>query len=134
MLKEAYQQLRQKGYRMTRQRRFVLDTLTHFPQNVTKIHAQLIKKNIRINKVTIYRILDLFILLGLVSKTQFKGKTTQYELHSQSHHHHLVCNQCDRVEDILFKEEFLLKEARKYTTFRIDTHHLEFFGLCANCQ
>lgn len=133
MEKELRRKLRQKGFRLTQQRISVFQTLIHTPQRVEKIYKK-IKKNISIDKVTIYRILDLYIQLGLVGKTVFKGKATHYELHSLSHHHHLICNTCDTVEDVSVKEDLFLKEIKRNTGFRIDSHHLEFFGTCAQCQ
>ncbi len=132
--KELYRKLKQNGYRLTRQRLCVLDILLHSPQSVEKIHQRLIEKNIKIHKVTLYRILDLFAQFGFVGNTHLKGKTKHYELHSPLHHHHLVCNTCDTVEDVSLREDLLLKEVKRNTAFRIDSHHLEFFGVCAKCQ
>ncbi|HLD26683.1 MAG TPA: Fur family transcriptional regulator [Patescibacteria group bacterium] len=132
--KELCKKLQEKGYRMTRQRLLVFNTVLNTPQSATEIMRRITKKGLKIDKVTIYRILDLFVQLGFVGKTYFKGKATHYELCSQLHHHHLICNRCNKVEDISLIEDFLLKEVEENTTFRVDSHYLEFFGACIQCQ
>jgi len=50
----------------------------------------------QIDKVTIYRNLDLFVSEGLVKAFNFGGSETLYE-YQQHPHHHAVCIDCDRV-------------------------------------
>ncbi len=126
--------LRQKGYRLTQQLHQVLAALTDSPQNVTEIVKNLIKKRALIDKATIYRILDRLVGLKIVNKTHFQDKIAMYELSSQPHHHHLVCDSCGRVENITFEEDLLINAVRPPTNFQIRSHYLEFFGYCNQCQ
>lgn len=128
------QKLRQKGYRLTTQRQRVLAVLTDRPQSVEEVLIALKNKDETPDKVTIYRTLDCFVDLGIVSKTQFKDKTAKYELLAEdSHHHHLVCDNCGSVEDIALNEAALLRKVSEQTNFQVKSHSLEFFGLCVNC-
>lgn len=129
------QKLRQKGYRLTTQRQQVLDCLTGFPQSVEDIVVSLQNHNLCVDRVTVYRTLDCFVELGLVSKTQFQDKIAKYELFSEGHHHHhLVCNNCGSVEDVCINEDSLLNQVSRETDFKIKSHSLEFFGVCGKCQ
>lgn len=129
------QKLRQQGYRFTSQREQILEALSNHPQSVEEILAALKHKGAKADKVTIYRTLDRFTDLGIVSKTQFRDKTAKYELLNETdHHHHLVCDNCGSVKDIELKEQALIKQVTKGSDFQVKSHSLEFFGLCANCQ
>ncbi|OGG34879.1 hypothetical protein A2363_00040 [Candidatus Gottesmanbacteria bacterium RIFOXYB1_FULL_47_11] len=134
-MEEIAKTLQQKGYRFTKQRQQIFDALTSSPQSVEEIIASLRNKDISIDRVTVYRTLDCFVNLNLVGKTQFKDKTAKYELLTMAnHHHHLVCDKCGSVEDIPLDDSILLKRVHKQTDFQVNSHSLEFFGICANCQ
>lgn len=127
--------LHQNGHRSTKQRQQILDVLTAYPQSVPELMSALAKKQVTIDKVTVYRTLDCFVALGIVGKTQFREKTAKYELiQPEGHHHHLVCDRCGTIEDIPLDERKLLTTVGKKTSFQITGHNLEFFGLCARCQ
>lgn len=126
--------LRQKGYRLTAPRQRILDVLTTHPQSVDEILSALKSKGEQTDKVTVYRTLDCFVDLGIVGKTQFHDKKAQYELLSEAHHHHLVCDKCGSVEDVALNEAVLLRKVSEQTNFQVKSHSLEFFGLCANCK
>lgn len=128
-------ELKQKGYRFTKQRQEIFDALSNFPQSVEEIICSLKKRGVGIDKATIYRTLDCFVDLGLVGKTQFKDTTSKYELVSESsHHHHLICDVCGSVEDIPLNDSVLLKKIANKTKFLVKSHSLEFFGICVHCQ
>ncbi|MFH0863716.1 MAG: Fur family transcriptional regulator [Candidatus Gottesmanbacteria bacterium] len=126
--------LQQKGHRLTHQRQLILDALTTIPQSVEEVITSLNSKGKNIDMVTVYRTLDCFVELGVVGKTQFKDKTGKYELLTEDHHHHLVCDHCGSVEDIALNEAFLIRKVSEQTKFQVKSHSLEFFGLCANCR
>lgn len=127
--------LKNKGYRLTRPRTEVLKTLTDYPLSVQEISEVLDKKNIRLDKASIYRTLELLVNMGLVYSIDLGEGKKRYELVDETkHHHHLVCNSCGKIEDIIVEEKKLLTDINKQTQFKIDHHHLEFFGLCINCQ
>ncbi|MCL4374564.1 transcriptional repressor [Patescibacteria group bacterium] len=127
-------QLRENGLRLTRQLDQVLGGLTDSPQSAGAIFQRLRRKNIRIDRATVYRVLDRCVSLNLVLKTRFQEQTARYELDSTRHHHHLVCDGCGRVEDVIIKEEQLLKLVDRQSDFFIRRHNLEFFGDCHRCQ
>jgi len=85
--------------------------------------------------VTVYRCLAVFEELGLVRRCFFHNGTGLYEINlNDSHHHHLVCRTCGKVERIeaTFGEntERILRE-RGYEQV---TSMVEFFGVCPDCQ
>jgi Fur family ferric uptake transcriptional regulator len=116
------------------QKKEVLCALKHKPQSVLEILSLLKQKKTSIDKVTVYRILTSFAALGVVREIFLGDRETRYELVSDEHHHHLVCEECGSIEDVELSEETLLKEVAKQSKFKIKSHSLEFFGTCKRCQ
>lgn len=133
-MEKILKQLRKKGYRLTKPRKMVLKALTFYPQSVTDIVNSLEKKQAIVDMATIYRTLQVLVGLGVVAKIQFNNTSALYELSSNNHHHHLVCNNCGSIEDICLNEDLLMNQVNKQTSFKVQSHSLEFFGLCVNCQ
>jgi len=129
------EKLQDRGFRLTNQRQLIASVLSFSPQSADEVFMKLNKNKANIDKVTIYRTLDCFCELGLVAKTRFKDSEAKYELVDKTnHHHHLVCDNCGKVEDINLDERSLVEKVGKKTDFLIKSHSLEFFGICAKCQ
>ncbi len=126
-------QLAAQGYRLTKPRQEIFAVLKHKPQSVADIFEQLQQKKLKIDKVTVYRTLENFVKLNLVAETQFKDGISVYELADHEHHHHVLCENCGRIEDICLDENLLMKAVKKSSSFLIKSHRLEFFGLCQKC-
>ena len=135
VMKNILKQLKAKGYRRTQPRKLVLEALSFHPQSVADIVALIKKRGVNIDITTVYRTLEILVDLGIVAKTTFTNQTTLFELLAENnHHHHLVCNDCGLIEDVSLDEAELMKQVCKQTKFKIYSHSLEFFGLCAKCQ
>jgi Fur family transcriptional regulator, ferric uptake regulator len=129
--------LKEAGYRLTKPRRAVAHVLlgTRVPLSIEEIHARLGDR--RINRVSIYRTIQLLCDLAIVRRLQFHEGFARYELADTfgSHHHHFVCNLCGRVEDIdacplAATEQAIIRR----THSRIISHSLEFYGVCGACS
>lgn len=127
--------LRRAGQRATPQRLVILGALLpgrHLAADevFTRVEGQLPG----VNRSTVYRTLDLFSELGLVSVTDLGGGVRQYELMDEPHHH-LVCHRCGgavEMDDVLVEP---LREAiRARYGFAPQVDHLALFGLCVECQ
>jgi Fe2+ or Zn2+ uptake regulation protein len=126
--------MKEKGQRFTSQKKEVFCALRHKPQTVLEILTLLNKKKISIDKATVYRILTNFVALGVAREVFLDDRETRFELLGEKHHHHLVCEECGGIEDVVFCEDVLLDEVKKQSSFKIKSHSLEFFGICRNCQ
>ncbi len=95
------------------------------PEILSKISA---------NKTTIYRELENFISDGLINEVDFGDGKKRYESNAHGHHHHLVCINCGKIEDVELEEKEILKNINNKSHFLIEKHSMEFFGKCTNCQ
>lgn len=104
------------------------------PIDVSAIITSLESHNIKADKVTIYRILDLLAEKGLIARLEFQEGKFRYEV-ATSDHHHLICLRCgkiDEIEDNWIKD--LKKEIKEKKNFIVQQHAIEFYGLCVDCQ
>ena len=101
------------------------------PETTQEIHQRL--KNIDL--VTLYRTLASFEESGLLRKVDLCKDAVYYEINT-NHHHHIICTECNNIEDFENREveKVLEKIAKKSATFaNIKSHSLELFGLCKTC-
>lgn len=98
--------------------------------------ADITKKCPSVDRVSIYRTIELFVSLSIAEPISV-GWKQRYELTSpfQSHHHHLYCMTCGKLIDIHSKklEQLVAAIARDYN-FTPAEHKFEVSGLCEKCQ
>lgn len=107
---------------------------TNEPVDVNSIIQYLIRENVNADPATIFRIVNLFVEKGIVQRIELGEGKYRYEK-SKIHHHHLICINCKKVEDV--EGEYisnLEKEIKSKKGFIVKSHSLEFFGICSKCQ
>jgi len=104
------------------------------PVDALQIIGFLRSKKLKTNKVTVYRIVDFLYKNGIVNRLEFGEGKFRYEI-KKGDHHHLICGNCDSIEDINDTTvPSLEKEIQQKYKFLVKRHSLEFFGICKNCQ
>lgn len=133
--------LKQKGYKLTPQRRSILDIIIEkegLHLTVEEIYDEVKKVCPEIGLATVYRTVLLFEELNVLCKLDLNDGCSRYELvheDEQHRHHHLICNNCKsvfEVEDDLLED--LEERIEKTYGFRILDHSVKFFGLCSKCK
>ena len=84
-----------------------------------------------IGLATVYRVLTQFEQAGLLMRHHFESGKAVFELNEGSHHDHLVCLQCGRVEE--FYDAEIEKRQHKIATergFAISEHALYLYADC----
>ena len=129
--------LRQRGFKLTPQRRSILSAITHSHEHLTPaaIHERISQTHPGIGLVTIYRTLEMLTKLGLICEIHAGGNCRSYLMRRPSeHHHHLICSDCGTVIDFTDCDlDELEQRLSKVTSFKINGHLLEFLGQCRNC-
>ncbi|MDY6917933.1 MAG: Fur family transcriptional regulator [Chloroflexota bacterium] len=128
--------LREKGYRLTPQRMIVLDAVETSDDHISaeEIHRQALARYPYINISTIYRTLELLKELGLVAETNLGGGRLVYHPAGKAHHHHLVCRNCGKIQDIDGSAfERLRKDLSDRYRFQAEFEHVAVFGVCDEC-
>lgn len=128
--------LRQAGYKLTPPRLAVLQVVTQGCGHLSPAQVQAQAQDLQpgIGRATVYRTLELFTRLGIVRPISL-GDGPPLFIRADQGHHHLVCARCDAVIDFTdcVAEELGQRLAVEYG-FQIQSHLLEFYGLCPDCQ
>lgn len=131
---ELAERLRAAGQRVTAQRLVMLEALRPGEHvSADEIFARVEPQLPGVCRSTVYRTLELFRDLGLVSETDLGGGARQFEPIADRHHH-LVCRACGEqveLDDALV--EPLRSAIRARHGFVAGIDHLAVFGLCAYC-
>jgi Fur family ferric uptake transcriptional regulator len=130
--------LRRHGYKLTPQRRAVLNAIATNKDHVTpaEIFDRVRQEYPGIGLVTIYRTLDILTDLGLICEVHSGGHCRSYLMRRpQEHHHHLICSDCGTVTDFMNCDLSVLEQRlSRETGFQVEGHLLEFSGRCQSCQ
>lgn len=110
----------------------VLDILEH---SEIPLDVATIRRFIKADKVTVFRILNSLTDKGILRPIQFNEGKLRYEYAAKPKHHHFICERCGKIIDIEgCVLDSLQKEIEKKKRVLVKRHSLEFFGLCADCQ
>jgi Fur family ferric uptake transcriptional regulator len=124
--------------RTTENRLLVLTVIggNHYPLSANDIYQTLARNN-PINRVTVYRILDILVDKGLIERLSSGGRAFYYGLAPNRHHRphaHFYCTRCGQMEclnpDSLTTDTSVLG---KIFTGRIDKVEIRVDGVCKNC-
>jgi Fe2+ or Zn2+ uptake regulation protein len=126
------------GYRLTGPRRAVADLIAaregHFTANDLIVDAR--ARELGIGRATIFRALELFTELEVLERIDLpNGDHAYVPCEPQVHHHHIVCEVCDKVTEV---EDLglgaAIEEIQRRTGWQVDSHRLELFGRCPECR
>lgn len=125
------------GHRVTHQRLQILDAVCQGGGHTTlgEIYARARRLDAIIDRSTVYRTLDLFVLLGLVVSADMGTGETFYEIVKPEPHHHLVCERCGGAIEIPHDTvKMLFDVIEQQHGFVIHMDHLALVGLCPSCR
>ncbi len=133
-LDKLYSALAEHGYKATAARKQVYSILASAGQPLS--NSEIIDKTSDIDKVSVYRTLELYESIGVVHRiwNGFKSKVELSDPFSP-HHHHFTCASCGKV--ISFKSkgiEYAMEDLARTMGVTIDYHLVEITGRCNECQ
>ena len=133
------QELRNAGLKVTLPRVKILEILEKQQDDrhlsAEKVYKILLAEGEEIGLATVYRVLTQFEAAGLVNRHHFEGGNSIFELNSGSHHDHVVCMKCGKVDE--FTDEEIEKrqlEIADRLGYTLVEHSLYLYGYCANCK
>jgi len=126
-----------RGRRLTRQRMIVAETLAASRRALSaqELHERLRPSHPRLGLATVYRALEAQVQDGMAGRLERTGHVSAYVACDPTHHHHIVCDRCQKVEDVA--EDVIapiLASVRRRHDFQVDHAALDFYGLCASCR
>lgn len=122
--------------RLTTQRQIILEELSKVKTHPTasELYDMVRRRLPRIGLGTVYRNLELMAESGMILKIEVGGTQKRFDA-TTDEHYHIRCSACGKVDDIdvpVVKE--LVAQAAANSTYNILGHHVEFTGICTDCQ
>ncbi|NOQ35027.1 MAG: ferric iron uptake transcriptional regulator [Methylococcaceae bacterium] len=133
------QDLRNAGLKVTLPRVKILEILENQTNDrhltAEQLYKILLKEGEDIGLATVYRVLTQFEGAGLVTRHHFEGGNSVFELDSGTHHDHILCIKCGKVDE--FTDEIIENEQKKIADklgYTLTDHSLYLYGFCLDCK
>jgi Fur family ferric uptake transcriptional regulator len=139
-LAAAEHPLRERGVRLTRQRKILLELLDRsgLHLDAESLYTMAREKDPKINRVTVYRTLKMLKEGGLVDEldlAHLDGEKHYYETRLKQQHAHIICLRCARVEEYFGPSlQDLRDQVQSQFGFEISFARTEIGGYCSHCQ
>lgn len=127
---------RERGLRVTRQRRAILQVLARRSGHPTADEVYEKARTVLpdLSRTTVYRVLETLVETGVARTVCHPGVAVRYEA-ALERHHHLVCLRCNRLIDVVSPalDGIRLPNTRK-VGFKIEDYTVEIRGTCSKCR
>ncbi len=100
-----------------------------------KVYKILLSEDEDIGLATVYRVLTQFESAGLVKRHHFEGGNSVFELDKGTHHDHIVCMKCGKVDE--FTDSVIEKRQEDIAEklgYELKDHSLYLYGVCSKCK
>jgi Fe2+ or Zn2+ uptake regulation protein len=136
-MSELLHRLRQRGWRLTPQRRVVAEVLAgdHVHLSAEAIFSRAQELLPEISLATVYNTLNDLVAMGEVREVVAADGPKLYDPNARSAHHHLRCVECGTLRDVHPRGANRLNlPPEQRDGFELLDVDIVFRGLCAACQ
>ena len=136
LVEQTIERLKEARVRITPQRQAILEylILRDLHPTADEIYQDLATHFPNMSVATVYNNLRLLTKMGFVKEMKFGDSSSRFDFAS-TEHYHAICNNCGRVEDIYYPGLDAVEDvAADLTGFKVESHRLEVYGLCPECQ
>lgn len=135
---ELVASLRSQGLRITAGRRAICGVLaaSHLDHLTASDLGARVEQELgkAVDQSTIYRTIDVLEQAGHLHHVHFGHGPGVVHLVEKPDHHHIVCENCGRTEDIPFDEVSRLLQGLEHRFgFRVGSVHFALMGRCVSC-
>ncbi len=132
------QDLRKAGLKVTLPRMKILEMLAGSETrhlSAEDVYKALLESGEEIGLATVYRVLTQFESAGLVARHHFESGHSVFELNEGSHHDHIMCVKCGRVDEFIDETiEQRQKAIAAEAGYEMTDHSLYIYGICEDCR
>lgn len=130
--------LRKRGHRDGGARRAVIQLLGEQVCCLTaqEIFDRLREQGRQVGIASVYRALEQLARDGYVQRVEIGDDSARFEpIHADGdHHHHLVCDECGKIEAFADPElERALTKLERRTGYAVEGHDVILHGACSDC-
>ena len=134
---EMKQALLNRGVSLTPRREKLLQVLIDSDKHpsASEIHEGVRRYYPGTSLATIYNTIELLKETGQVLEIEFSGAANRYDGRIPDSHPHLICLECERVDDLnLPEDDGSLNEIARSTGYQIVRRRTDYYGICPDCQ
>ena len=135
-MSELAERLRQRGWRMTVQRRVVAEVFVGEHVHLTADDVYEASQAVlpEISRATVYNTLNEMVAMHEVSEISVGSGARRYDPNVETAHQHLVCVRCGTLRDVLPEgQEHLALRPSEQHGFHVLGVAITFRGLCPEC-
>lgn len=127
---------RQLRIRVTPQRRVIFEAIVGRTDHPTadEVYDTVRSRLPGVSRMTVYRVLQLLVDLGLVTKVCHPDAVVRFDPNTDRHHH-LICLHCNKLIDLENPDldELDLPKTR-HLGFKVADYAIQFRGICWSCR
>ena len=135
-MSDLLERLRERGWRLTAQRRVVAQVLDgdHVHFTADEVHALAVRLLPEISRATVYNTLGELVSLGEVLEVSTDGRAKRYDPNAHHAHQHLVCSRCGTIRDVHpAGDPIAALPAAERFGFTIADVEVTYRGICPAC-
>lgn len=132
----ALRALRTVGLRVTSPRRAVLAWVSEHPHSTADTIGAVVRQQLgAVSVQAVYDVLNACTDAGLLRRIEPAGHPARFERRVGDNHHHVVCRQCGRTDDVdcVVGIQPCLEPIDGHG-FAVDEAEVVFWGLCPTCS
>lgn len=136
-ISELLQRLRERGWRLTAQRRVVAEVLAgeHIHLTADAVYSRAQQRLPEISLATVYNTLNELVEMGELLELSTGGGPKRYDPNTASAHHHLHCVDCGGLRDVEPSgADHLALPADQQHGFELLDVDIVFRGRCPDCR
>ena len=129
-------ELSDRGLRLTRQSRAVLDAIAAAPCSLSplQVYDAAREQCPELGLTTVYRTLEVLDEIGVLRRVHGHGHCESFVPAATAHGHTVVCDACGRVTEFTACDmDAVAEAAARETGYRITDHFLQLSGICSRC-
>ena len=122
--------------RSSRQRSHIIEVLRETTSHPTAawLFDRVKERCPNISLGTVYRNLNILKETGIIREIKFGKNTARYDGNVESHHH-IVCLECGKLEDVVCAvNPDLIHGVETAKAYKISGYQMEFKGICPDCR
>ncbi|MDU0258296.1 Fur family transcriptional regulator [Streptomyces sp. PU10] len=135
-MSDLLERLRERGWRLTAQRRVVVEVLDgdHVHLTADEVHARAARRLPEISRATVYNTLRELVHRGEVLEVSTDGRAKRYDPNAHRPHHHLLCSRCGSMRDVRPTGDPLrdLPPSQSFG-FTVSEVEVTYRGICPDC-
>ena len=138
MSEENIKLLKKAGLKITEPRLTILalmqeHKMQHF--SAEDVYKILLEKGEEIGLATVYRVLNQFDEAKILTRHNFEGNKSVFELAPIEHHDHIICVDCGKVFEL--NDEVIEKRQREISQkqgIKLENNSLYIYGKCSDIE